>query len=137
MRANLSLNLVYRYETTMTEDGPKAYYKIIYFFSEAGFITKSTLTSIYKKLVPLYTEREMLTFDDLELLGQFALKVCMELQAPEVFVLSVQDYNIGMESVRDVRAYKELFRRYGNCITNPELENERQSVFKRIFSKDS
>lgn len=132
MRNNLSLNLIYRYENIETESGVNSVYRVVYFFSEAGFIDNEVVKNVYKTLGLSFDE---IIFENLDQLGEFALKVCVELQSPEVFVLSVQDYNTGMDSVRDIRNFREVFRRFGNCLTNPEQPFEKQSLFGSIFKK--
>lgn len=132
MRSNLSLNLIYRYENIETDNGVNSVYRIIYFFSEAGFIDNEVIKSVYETLNLPFSE---VLFENLDQLGEFALKVCVELQSPEVFVLSAQDYNTGMDSVRDIRSFREVFRRFGNCLTNPEQPFEKQSIFGSIFKK--
>ena len=72
-------------------------------------------------------------FNSLDELGEFAIEVCVELAAPEIFILSAQDYNIGLDSCNDVRSFREIFRRYGTCITNPESGSKKKNLFNKFF----
>jgi hypothetical protein len=134
MRNNLPLNLIYHYENVQAGDVVNGVYKIIYFFSDAGHIDRNSLQALYKEVSGGSSSID-LSFANLDILGEFAIKACSDLKAPEVFVLSVQDYNTGMESVRDLRNFRELFRRFGNCLSTPGNPYDKQGKFSSLFSK--
>lgn len=134
MRNNLALNLIYRYESIEENGALDSIYRVVYFFSEAGMIARENLDRIYEDVVGKPTFGSYI-FSNLDKLGEFALKVCIDQQSPEVFVLSVQDYNTGMESVRDLRSFREVFRRFGNCLNNPDTSFEKSGIFSNIFKR--
>lgn len=119
MKNNLGLNLIYR---ELSENR----LKVLYFFSDAGFVNPKTL----EELGPVGME-----FDSIEAMTNFSLKVCTELQAPEVFVLSVTDYNSGVEGTRDVRNFREIYRRFGHALVNPEFKREKTGLFSKFFKE--
>lgn len=119
MKNNLGLNLIYR-----ELEGNR--FKVLYFFSDAGFVNAKTL----EDLGPVGLE-----FDSVEALSTFSIKVCTELQAPEVFVLSVVDYNSGVEGTRDVRNFREIYRRFGHVLENPEFKREKTGLFSKFFKE--
>jgi hypothetical protein len=64
------------------------------------------------------------------------MSVTQALKAPEVFILSVQDYNVGVEATRDVRAFRELYRRYGLNLANPDIINRGPGLFGKFFNSN-
>jgi hypothetical protein len=140
VKSNLALNLVYQYVTYSENDELKGKYRVLYFFSEVGKVQEKILNNKYADLqadlgADPSVKMNQFEFNNLEELGVFALNICIEVRSPEVFILSVQDYNNGIETISEVRGFKDLFRRYGNCITNPELPIEKNNLFSRLFSK--
>lgn len=133
MRNNLHLNLLYNFvEKKETHANSVSFYKILHFFSEVGPISERTLDKVYENY-PTENEFDGISFRSLDELGQFAVDVCIELSAPEIFILSVQDYNIGLDSCNDIRSFKEIFRRYGSCIANPHSSLKKKNLFSKIF----
>ena len=104
----------------------------MHFFSDIGPVSRRTLDEVYKKYSQIESGGEYL-FKSLDELGEFAVETCVELAAPEIFILSAQDYNIGLDSCNDVRSFKEIFRRYGTCITNPESGSKKKNLFNKFF----
>lgn len=135
MRNNLHLNVLYRFVDERDSSGSNvSYYKIVQFFSEVGVVTESTLSTVYDNYRPPgYTQKECL-FSSLDQLGLFAIDICKEVASPEVFLLSVQDYNIGLDSCNDVRSFKEIFRRYGTSIENPDGGHRKKNIFGKLFN---
>jgi hypothetical protein len=133
MRNNLHLNLVYNFIEKKQADGQViSCYKIMHFFSEIGPVSETTLKELFKPYADDIIN-EALAFKNLDQLGEFALAVCVELSAPEIFVLSAQDYNIGLDSSNDVRSFREIFRRYGTCLENPQSGQKRKNIFSKLF----
>lgn len=132
MRQNLNLNLLYNFLPVTKGNETQSYYKVLYFFSEAGHLSERTLHQVYQKyenVGPL----DWICFDNLDDLGQFAVDICKEMAAPEVFILSTQDYNLGVDSCLDMRNFRDVFRRYGTCVDNPE-KSRKKNVFGKLFS---
>lgn len=129
MRNNLELNLLYR---IINEGEQDSLIEVLNFFSEAGPISSKTLEESYQKY--RFHEGNALLFNTLEQLGQFALEVCQETASPEVFILSNVDYNIGLDTCNNVRSFRELFRRYGNVIENPDQGRKKTNIFNKFFN---
>ncbi len=109
-------------------------YEVLYFFGEGGPIALDLMNEISQQLFQRPASPPV-SFKSLDELKDFALAICQRLQGPEVFVLSVQDYNIGVEAAKDVRAFRELFRRYGINISNPEVIHKAPGLIGRLFKK--
>lgn len=135
MRNNLHLNLLYRFvEGETPEDTLGSYYKIVQFFSEVGMVSAGVISKTYQNFDTDFRSENEISFKTLDELGHFAIEICKELAAPEVFLLSVQDYNIGLDSCSDIRGFREIFRRYGTSVENPEGSHRRKNLFGKIFN---
>ncbi len=72
-----------------------AVYEILYFFSETGPVGHGMLEQVSQQLYQKPAAHPV-AFSSVDDLKDFALAVCQAMHAPEIFVLSVQDYNIGV-----------------------------------------
>ncbi|MEX0798598.1 MAG: hypothetical protein WD025_04105 [Bacteriovoracaceae bacterium] len=129
MKNNLSLNLLYR---MLNEGEDDSLVEVIKFFSEAGPVHSKTLDDIYQKY--RFHNGRGLLFKTLEEMGQFALEITQETASREVFILSNIDYNIGLDTCNDIRNFREIFRRYGNIIENPDQTRKKNNIFNKIFN---
>jgi len=133
MKNNLGLNLIYRQITRMGELGQENAYQVLYFFSDIGHISENTMNKVYAEFPKFIDIQGDYYFKTLEDLGRFAGLMCAELEAPEVFILSVQDYNLGLEATSDLRGFRDIFRRYGSVVENPELKDKKKNLFSKIL----
>lgn len=132
MSHDLHLNLMYNFLPAGFENNTKSYYKVLYFFSEAGVVSKQIIDSIYENYESSGPS-SWICFENLDDLGMFALEVCKKMEAPEVLILSAQDYNLAIDACSDLRAFREVFRRYGTCLDNPE-KVRKKNVFSKLFN---
>lgn len=133
MRTDLHLNLIYRQITRYHELGQESLYQILYLFSESGHIPQAPMKKVYDEF-PVVQNDDDFYFRTLEDLGRFAGLLCKELEAPEVFILSVQDYNLGLEATSDLRGFRDIFRRYGSVVENPDFTGKKKNLFSKIFN---
>ena len=141
MKEGLAINLIYHFghEGTVPADAEfpelSGRYRVLYFFSEAGPVSPEAQEEAAQRLfnrsvgVPA-------TFSSLDDLKDFAMGVCQLVKAPEVFVLSVQDYNVGVEAARDVRTFREIYRRYGLNLANPDVISRGPGLFSKFFGNN-
>lgn len=129
----MSLNLIYNFQTSQNLDGDfkPASYCVVYFFSDDGFLDQGLLKEM-SKTVP-EADHERLTFLNLDDLKTFALRVCQEVSVPEVRLLSVQDYNIGLDGAKDLATYQTIFTKYGEMVQN-EAAVKKKGLFGKLFS---
>ena len=133
MRNNLHLNLLYNFiEKKDAFGNTVSFYKILHLFSDIGPVAYSTLDQLFQKF-PQENYFQGQCFKSLDELGGFAVEICKELSAPEIFILSAQDYNIGLDSCSDIRSFKEVFRRYGTSVQNPESGARKKNIFDKFF----
>lgn len=132
MRKDKCLQLIYHFQASQKQDLEfrPASYGVMYFFSESGFIDKKLLMEM-SKTVP-DADHDRLTFLSLDDLKIFALRVCEELSHKEVRLISVQDYNIGLDGAKDLQSYKTLFEKYGELVQNDSAK--KRGLFSKFFS---
>lgn len=128
----MSLNLIYHFHTSQNQDGDfrPASYGVVYFFSGQGFLEKDMLKEM-SKTVP-DADHENLTFLNLDDLKAFALRVCQETSEKEVRLLSVQDYNIGLDGAKDLKSFQNVFSKYGEVVVNESAR--KKGLFGKLFS---
>lgn len=137
MKEGLALNLIYKFGHDVNSEFPDlaGRYSVIYFFSEAGPVAHDIQEEVAQKIFGKSIGQPPM-FSSLDDLKDFAMSVTQALRAPEVFILSVQDYNVGVEATRDVRAFRELYRRYGLNLANPDIINRGPGLFGKFFNSN-
>ena len=128
----MSLKLIYHFQTSQNTDGDfkPASYGVVYFFSEQGFLEAEMLKEM-SKTVP-EADHENLTFLNLDDLKSFALRVCQETSEKEVRLMSVQDYNIGLDGAKDLKSFQTVFSKYGEVVVNESVR--KKGLFGKLFS---
>lgn len=128
----MALNLIYHFQTSQNQDGEfkPASYCVVYFFDEQGFLEKDLLKEM-SKTVP-EADHNNLTFLNLDDLKTFALRVSQELSEKEVRLISVQDYNIGLDGAKDLASFQSIFTKYGDVVINESAR--KKGLFGKLFS---
>ncbi len=128
----MSLNLIYNFQTSQNLDGDfrPASYCVVYFFSDDGFLDNALLKEM-SKTVP-DADHERLTFLNLDDLKTFAVRVCQEVSQQNVRLISIQDYNIGLDGAKDLQSYQTIFSKYGEMVQSESAK--KKGLFGKIFS---
>lgn len=128
----MSLNLIYHFQASQNLDGDfrPASYGVVYFFSDEGFLEKDLLKEM-SKTVP-DADHEHLTFLNLDDLKAFALRVCQEISEKEVRLISVQDYNIGLDGAKDLNTFHGIFSKFGELVVNEAAK--KKGLLGKFFS---
>jgi hypothetical protein len=128
----MALQLIYHFQTSQNQDLEfrPASYGVVYFFSESGFLEKNLLIEM-SKTVP-EADHERLTFLSLDDLKTFALRVSQELSQNEVRLISVQDYNIGIDGAKDLKSFQSVFEKYGEVVQHENAK--KKNLFSKLFS---
>lgn len=127
------LTLIYHFQSSQNQDEEfkPASYKMVYFFNEDGFVDTKLILELLKAFPDSnYQDKTFLNLDDLK---AFAHRVAEELNSPQVRLISVQDYNIGIDGARDIKSFRELFGKYGEAIVN-EQAVKKKGLFGKLFS---
>ena len=126
------LTLIYHFQSSQNqnEEFTPASYKIVYFFNDEGFVDSKLILELLKAFPDSnYQNNTFLNLDDLK---SFANRVAEELEATQVRLISVQDYNIGIDGAKDLKSYRELFNKYGEALVN-ERAVKKKSLFGKFF----
>jgi hypothetical protein len=127
------LNLIYHFHSSQNQDEEfrPASYRVVYFFNDQGFVSDSVLLELLKSF-PEANSQDM-TFLNLDDLKAFALRVAQELQSAQIKLISVQDYNIGIDGAKDLKTFRQLFDKYGEALIN-ETMVKKKGLLGKIFS---
>jgi hypothetical protein len=126
------LTLIYHFQSSQNqdEDFTPASYRIVYFFNGEGFIDSKIILELLKAFPDSdYQQKSFLNLDDLK---AFALRVAEEVEAQQVRLISVQDYNIGVDGAKDLKTYRELFGKYGEALLNDQVV-KKKGLFGKFF----
>jgi len=128
----MSLHLIYHFQASQNQDLEfrPASYGVVYFFSDSGFLDKNLLIEM-SKTVP-EADHERLTFLSLDDLKAFALRVGQELSQNEVLLISVQDYNIGLDGAKDLKSFQSIFEKYGELVQHENAK--KKGLLSKLFS---
>lgn len=127
------LTLIYHFQSSQNqdEDFTPASYRIVYFFNAEGFIDSKIILELLKAFPDSnYQQKSFLNLDDLK---AFALRLAEEVEATQVRLISVQDYNIGVDGAKDLKTYRELFGKYGEALINEQV-TKKKGLFGKFFS---
>lgn len=103
-------------------------YQVIFFFDYNGEID---FTEFKKADISIGQNYENPVFKTKEDLTDFADKFINANSYQSLYLLSANDYNIGIESCHDLHAFREIFKRYGHAIENKSQNSK--SIFGKLF----
>jgi len=129
----MGLHLIYFFQSSQNqnESWTPARYKVVHFFGDNGFVPEDKLRELAKSDPNAdFTDLTFLSLDDLK---SFAERVSQDLDGESVRLLSVQDYNIGLDGARDLKELKEIFVKFGETVegTSPV---KKKGLFGKLFS---
>lgn len=129
----MSLHLVYFFQSSQNqnESWTPARYKVIHFFGDDGFVEMKKLREI--AAADPHADVEDMTFLSLDDLKSFATRVSEDLGAPGVRLLSVQDYNIGLDGARDLKELREIFVKFGEEVEGA-APVKKKGLLGKLFS---
>ncbi len=119
------INILYKFENNT--------YEIIQLFNEVGPVAKKIVDVVYGEFKKPGSE-DGLYFSSIDEIGRFVVDVLAETDAPEGYILSIEDYNIGVDSCLDTEQFREIFRRYGTNVQNSEIGNKKKNMFTKFFN---
>lgn len=144
MKSHLPIYFIYGHRIEFFEakspgEAPEANsrYYILEAFNETSQIPDSIMATEFEKLsgkVPK-TGSEFGDFCNLSELFQFAKNLCQNIHSSSGYLLSLQDYNRGLETLNEARDLRNLFQVYGKRVENPEFHHEKRGFFHRIFNE--
>ena len=129
---------VYNFFNPYPEDVDESYYYMLYLLDEKGLLEKEGAMKLF---LERFASEEVGTkaplnaigpFVSQERLNQFAFAFCEELNAAQVSLLSVQEYNTLLEnSLQAIDFHRDLLEK-GNVMEN--IERKKKGFLSRFFS---
>ncbi len=129
----MSLHLIYFFQSSQNqnESWTPARYKVVHFFGDEGFVPDEKLRELAKS--DPNADFSDLTFLSLDDLKAFAVRVSDDIGGESVRLLSVQDYNIGLDGARDIRELREIFVKFGETVAGSSPV-KKKGLFGKLFS---
>jgi len=112
------------------------HYRILEVFTKSGGIDRQLLASIYRELMGkdgVISDWELGPFENLEEIERFAFRVSEQMQAVGAHVLSVFDYNLGLEHLVESENFLKIFADHGHFLPNPGAKVGKSGLFERFF----
>ncbi len=124
--------VIYHFQSSpVQEDYQTASYKMIYAFDQEEMIKSDMLLELLKAYPDSnYQDKSFLNLDDLK---AFAMRLGEELTADQVRLISVQDFNIGIDGAKDFRSFQQIFGQFGEVLINQQL-TKKKGIFSKLFS---
>ena len=129
----MALHLIYYFQSSQNqnESWTPARYKVVHFFGEEGFVPEEKLRDLAK--ADPNADFNALTFLSLDDLKSFATRVSDDQNAESVRLLSVQDYNIGLDGARDMKELQEIFVKFGETVEGT-APVKKKGLLGKLFS---
>lgn len=129
----MGLHLIYFFQSSQNqnESWTPARYKVVHFFGGEGFVPDEKLRELAK--ADPNADFSDLTFLSLDDLKTFASRVSDETGGGNVRLLSVQDYNIGLDGARDLKELREIFVKFGESVAGT-APVKKKGLFGKLFS---
>lgn len=130
---------IYNFFNPFPEDGPDSYYYMLYLLDEKGLLEKEGAFKLFQErfaspeLVDAKTPPNTIgPFISIERLNQYAFALCEELNASQVSLLSVSEYNTMLENSQQAHDFHRDLLEKGNVMEN--IERKKKGFLSRFFS---
>ena len=130
---------IYNFFNPFPEDGSEPYYYMLYLLDEKGMLEKEGALKLFDERF-LGPELEghktppntIGPFISLERLNQYAFALCEEVNAAQISLLSVSDYNTMLENSQQATEFHRDLLEKGNVLQN--IERKKKGLLSRFFS---
>lgn len=130
---------VYNYFNPHPEEGTDPHYYLIYLLDEKGLLSIDVAQKLFSERFSSQQEEGVRTpasmigpFLSLENLNQYAFALCEELNAAQVSLLSVSEYNLLLENSQQASDFHRDLLEKGNVMEN--IERKKKGFLNRFFS---
>jgi hypothetical protein len=126
------LMIIYHFESSQNqnEEFKTACYKILYAFDSNGMLAESDWTQMISMNMDLNpVEKDFTNLDDLK---SFGLRLALHREKSEVRLISVQDFNVGVEGAKDKVTFKQIFFNFGEVIID-QSKPKKKGLFGNLF----
>ena len=138
MKEDLILHLIYVYTTNKYSTEVESSYRILQFFSNLGEISEEVCEKVYQRLPSKKEDHfgQNVSFESLDALKEFGLEVCRHLGAERIHLLSIYDYNLGIETVENTEEFIKIFSKFGQSLPNPDHASKNSLSLSQFFTKN-
>ncbi len=130
---------IYNFFNPFPEDGTDSYYYMLYLLDEKGMLEKEGALKLYVErfkdaaLEGLKAPPNTVgPFISMEKLNQYAFALCEEVNAAQVSLLSVSEYNTMLENSHQTGEFHRDLLEKGNVMEN--IERKKKGFLSRFFS---
>jgi hypothetical protein len=126
------LILIYHFETSQNKNDEfkPASYKILYIFDGDGIIDDKRIAEfISDNHESFFIDQNFSNLDDLK---SCSLRLAQYLEKNEVRLISVQDYNIGIDGAKDRHSFVQIFFNFGEVFVD-ESRQKKKGLFGNLF----
>lgn len=126
------LVIIYHFETSQNKNDEfkPASYKILYVFNADGIIDDKRIAELMSANgESFFIDQSFSNLDDLKL---FSLRLAQHLEKNEVRLISVQDYNIGVDGAKDRGSFVKIFSNFGEVFVD-ESKPKKKGLFGHLF----
>ncbi|MBD65644.1 MAG: hypothetical protein CME62_10590 [Halobacteriovoraceae bacterium] len=118
-----TLYIIYNFKSLDAKEA-RAAYNIILMYTEDGEVSAKNYPDIFSEGVLSFSTKEELLAVGKKALGSKNFS--------HVYLLSTDDFNVGIETCHDLSAFKEIFKRYGQLVAG-DPEDPDSNIFSRFF----
>ena len=130
---------IYNFFNPFPEDGAEPYYYMLYLLDEKGILENEGALKLFNErfaspeLEGYKSPANTIgPFISLERLNQFAFALCEEVNAAQVSLLSVAEYNTMLENSQQASEFHRDLLEKGNIMQN--IERKKKGFLSRFFS---
>jgi hypothetical protein len=126
------LVLIYHFETSQNKNDEfkPASYKILYIFNADGMIDDKRIAEFINANAESFSLDQ--SFSNLDDLKSFSLHLSQYFERNEVRLISVQDYNIGIDGAKDRHSFVQIFSNFGEVFVD-ESKPKKKGFFGNFF----
>jgi hypothetical protein len=127
----MTLTVIYHFlhSQNMTGDFTPGLYSVRHCFGDQGYLSLSLLQEL-AKIIPNadFLHLEFSTLDDLK---TFILRVGEAIEASKIRMISVEDFNIGLDGAKDLVSFQNIFLQYGEELLSEK--GHKKGLWNKIF----
>ncbi|MCK5884505.1 MAG: hypothetical protein KAG61_12515 [Bacteriovoracaceae bacterium] len=131
---------IYKYLTSdgLDEEQVDPSYYLIRVFDNTGAVESAHLFDLFQDIYPEFESggrgRYIGPFPNLTIVNKFAFRLCENLDANRICLLSVMDYNNIIDSTTNITDLTDKMLDAGNVIENIEKEERSKGLLSKLFN---
>lgn len=130
MNEHNSIYLVYNFKPLKSDN---ATYNIVYLLNAHGEVDSDLVSGTLNKF-GMSSSIDRISFQTKEDMETFSKSLVDDMGMKQIYMLSVTDLNIGIESSHDIHGFKEVFHKYASVIEGTTTSAKAKTFMDRIFN---